>query len=113
MKIKQDSFIVWFAYLMDRITATERKPFIQPTNTTLCDLLCRCVITPFGLVMFGTIFLIFGALFVVCWPFIWLSDDLPRTKPAKKLAQRWENSVIRNAILDFKNKTCTRVEIEP
>jgi len=102
MRLAKKHWLVYLAYLPERIM---KSPIDIPAQTSLCSLIGKAFIsTPlFIAVGLPVATVIACAIGVLCLPMIiwdW------------KLKSRWDKSVIKASILDFKNKTCTKVEIE-
>lgn len=106
MKLKKNSFLIWLAYWPDTVSWLNKPEEIQkaiPEQTDLCTVLgnafLRGPIFALFLAAFGIIFLAAGVIYS---PF-WLIAKI--TKRPQIVIDTW--------LKDVKNKTCTRVDIEP
>lgn len=110
MKIAKKSLLIRWAYLPEILLAESGKVPKIPESTTLCEVLSRSL---FGIPFFVLFFIPLGAItFCLLYPMVWLEECLPKTKAAVRIKLWWRGSVIRRAICDFKEKTCTRIEIK-
>jgi cytochrome b subunit of formate dehydrogenase len=101
MKLSKKSLLVRWAYLFD-----EQKP----ERTTVCTLFWRAFVAV-------PLFLPFAALVLMALApvglIVWLSEEFwPKTRAAKRIEQGWRQNIVRQRIADWKNKTCTLVELE-
>lgn len=88
----------------------ELKPLDIPANTDLCDVIGRCL---FGTPAFVLLFIpFFAVVMTLLFPVGWIMEEFPETRFVKAIGAKWDVSVIRRAVKDWKEKTCTRVEIE-
>ncbi len=100
MTIKKTSWIIRCAYLFeDKL----------PKRTNVCTIIGRLLVLPILCVLAGILII---PLVLFAFPIIWLEEEFPKTQISKRLDKWWKNNFVYVAISDWKNKTCTIVEIE-
>lgn len=93
----------------------------MPKIPTLCVLVSKMIgncFLPFFVI--AIMLPVLGIIFICGAPVYFLFEWLPnhtigkarKSKVVNYLLAQWQNSITRRAILDFKNKTCTKIEIE-
>ena len=94
MKISRESWIIKWAWFAE--------PEKIPDKTDICELFQRAF---FVMPMFYVICVVFSPLFL----FIWLGEEWEKCHPKKPKIKR--PNIIKQRFKDWKDKTCTIVEI--
>jgi hypothetical protein len=104
MKLQKQSLIIKWAYLPERILEDKGKPTPIHEKTNLCNIIGRVFIgTPTFVVLALPMLAFFiGLAYVITFVGVGV---------ARLTQRRITSSVLYTAFMDFKNKTCTRVEI--
>lgn len=111
MKLSSQNWLIRYAYSPDWfLHDKDRGPYEPPVRTNLCRLFWRTLFIP---PIFWLIFIPACIIMSPCFLLAYLVEvKLPKTKIRNKIKSLATESLVATAIRDFKNKTCTIIEIE-
>lgn len=109
MKVSKRNWLVRWAFLGERLGGDS-----PPDRTNICELFVRIIyLAPVMCFMWLIVGIIVGPFFLLGWIF---SSQRRWVRGSKSLDQlvseKWKSSLIYQRIVDFKNRTCTVVDLE-